>query len=382
MKKVVIIGANEFQNPLILKAKEKGYETHVFAWKCGDIGEKNADYFYPISIVEKDEILKKCQEIKPDAITTIASDLATITVTYVADKLGLTSNCVDDTLKCTNKYEMRKAFEKNNIKIPKFYKVKNIEEIDNLKFPMIVKPTDRSGSRAIALVNDEKELKNALENAIDNSFEKYAIVESVIEGKNEYSCEAISYKGNHKILAVTKKYTTGFPNCIEIGHIEPSDLTEKEMKNLYDIIPKALDSLNIKYGPSHTEFKVDKNGDINIVEIGARMGGDCVGSHLVKLSTGYDFLNMTLDVALGKEPSFDCEKKYKYSLIRFILSEKDYENIQKIVEKYPESLIEKSKIEKFDHKVVDSSSRFGYFIFATDNEQIKNEILKGVELCD
>lgn len=32
MKKVVIIGANEFQNKLIKKAKELGYETHVFAW--------------------------------------------------------------------------------------------------------------------------------------------------------------------------------------------------------------------------------------------------------------------------------------------------------------------------------------------------------------
>ena len=63
MEKIVIIGANEFQNPLILKAKELGYETHVFAWKDGSIGEKTADYFYPISIIEKEEILKKCKQI-------------------------------------------------------------------------------------------------------------------------------------------------------------------------------------------------------------------------------------------------------------------------------------------------------------------------------
>ena len=65
MKKLVIIGASELQNPLILKAKSLGYETHVFAWECGDIGEKTADVFYPISIVEKEEILEKCREIKP-----------------------------------------------------------------------------------------------------------------------------------------------------------------------------------------------------------------------------------------------------------------------------------------------------------------------------
>ena len=53
-KKLVVIGANDFQNQLILKAKELGVETHVFAWQDGSIGEKTADFFYPISIVEKD----------------------------------------------------------------------------------------------------------------------------------------------------------------------------------------------------------------------------------------------------------------------------------------------------------------------------------------
>ena len=62
MKKIVIIGANSFQNPLILKAKEMGYETHIFAWKDGSIGERTADYFYPISIVEKEAILEGMPE--------------------------------------------------------------------------------------------------------------------------------------------------------------------------------------------------------------------------------------------------------------------------------------------------------------------------------
>ena len=65
MRKIVIIGANDFQNPLILKAKELGYETHVFAWKDGSIGEKTADYFYPISIVEKDKILEELAQYMP-----------------------------------------------------------------------------------------------------------------------------------------------------------------------------------------------------------------------------------------------------------------------------------------------------------------------------
>ena len=69
MKKIVIIGANDFQNQLILKAKEMGFETHVFAWQDGSIGERTADHFYPVSIVEIDEILEKCQIPRPKGHT-------------------------------------------------------------------------------------------------------------------------------------------------------------------------------------------------------------------------------------------------------------------------------------------------------------------------
>ncbi len=84
MKKLAIIGANEFQCDLISKAGSLGYETHVFSWGGGEPGEALADYFYPISIVEKERILDKCSEIGIKGICTIASDLANITVHWVA----------------------------------------------------------------------------------------------------------------------------------------------------------------------------------------------------------------------------------------------------------------------------------------------------------
>ena len=86
---IAVIGANDFQNQLILRAKELGYTTHVFAWQCGDIGERTADFFYPISIVEKERILEVCRTIRPVGVCSIASDLAAITVNFVAEGLGL-----------------------------------------------------------------------------------------------------------------------------------------------------------------------------------------------------------------------------------------------------------------------------------------------------
>ena len=205
MKKIVIIGANDFQNQLILKAKEMGFETHVFAWKDGSIGERTADYFYPVSITEVDQILKICREIQPDAVATIASDLANITVSKVARGLGLPGNSPECIRISTNKYDMREAFIKAGIATPKFYKVDRGEAyLFSLGLPLIVKPTDRSGSRAITKVLDFNELDAAIKEAVHQSFEKQAIVEEYIEGE-EYSYEAISYHGRHTCLAVTKK---------------------------------------------------------------------------------------------------------------------------------------------------------------------------------
>lgn len=373
MDKIVIIGANSFQNPLILKAKEMGYETHVFAWACGDIGEKTADYFYPISIVEKEQILEECKKIKPKAVVTIASDLATLTVNYVSNKLGLSSNNPKYTEICTNKYAMRNAFEKAGVRVPKYINIGLNEKIDltDFKFPIIVKPTDRSGSRGITKVEKIEDIDNAIKKAIENSFEKRAIIEEFIGGR-EYSCECITFNGKHHFFTITKKYTTGAPNFIETGHIQPSDLSDEKIEEVKAEIFKALDALHITCGASHSEFKVDEDGVVRIIEIGARMGGDCIGSDLVKISTGYDFLKLTIEAALGNEPKIERVSEPKIAKINFIFSKEDYRKLKKIKENYPKCIYYESEISDFEHKIVDSSSRYGYYILqCKDMEELE-----------
>ena len=370
MKKIVIIGANDFQNQLILKAKEMGFETHVFAWQDGSIGERTADYFYPVSIVEIDEILEKCKEIKPDAVATIASDLANITVSKVAAGLGLPGNTPECIEISTNKYAMRSAFAHAGIPTPAFYKVDQAQdELYKMKLPVIVKPTDRSGSRAITKIMDFKDLEGAIQDAVDQSFEKKAIVEEYIEG-NEYSYETISYRGKHTNLAVTKKYTTGAPHFIETGHCEPSDLSKETLEKVHKTMYAALDALKITDGASHGEFKVTPEGDIRIIEIGSRMGGDCIGSDLVPLSTGYDFMEMVIDVACGKEPQIVRKTEPKEARIHFLFTEEDVEKMRAYEAAHPEEIYRISELD-MNHAghVSDSSTRIGYYITVKDLKQ-------------
>lgn len=374
MKKLAIIGASYLQEPLVRKAKEMGLEVHCFAWEEGAVCKDIADYFYPISIVEKEQILKKCQEIGIDGITTIASDVAAPTVAYIANKMGLIGNDYDAAVRANNKYLMRNAFIKAGVPCPKYIMfsesdVPSSEILDKLRdvqLPLIVKPSDRSGSLGVTKVETPSDFFPAIEKAISVSFKKQVMVEEFIEGR-EISVEFISYKGIHYPLQITDKVTTEAPHFVELEHHQPSSLSAEMYANIYEITKKALNALGHTNGASHTEYKITKEGRIAIMEIGGRMGGDFIGSDLVRLSTGYDFLKGVIDVALGnfEEPSL-TEKKC--SGVYFLCKETEFLlPIIQNADKYSE-IVKAEVIDTTLRNVECSGDRSGYLIYQGYNK--------------
>ena len=367
--KLVIIGANDFQDRLILRANALGYETHVFAWEQGAVGREHADFFYPVSIVEKDEILDICRGISPRGVCSVASDLAAITVDYVAEKLGLPCNKTEFTPIRTNKYRMREALLAAGISCPGF--VRAGEDADpglfrGLEFPVIVKPTDRSGSRCVTKLDTLEGLADAIRAAAAVSFEKRAIVEEYIDG-DEYSMETITQAGVHHFLAATKKYTTGAPHFIETGHRQPGGLPEETLNRAKETVFAALDALRVENSAGHSEFKVDHAGNIRIIEIGARMGGDCIGSDLVPLSTGHDFLKMVVDVAVGKPVELSAAPTSEPACVEFLFTEEDIDRMNAFRAAHPEKVYRVGPLERENlGKTVDSGSRLGYYIIYPD----------------
>ncbi len=366
-KKLAIIGASYLQDPLIKKAKNMGVETHVFAWKTDDVGERSADFFYPISIIEKEEILKKCEEIGIDGICSIASDLATNTVNYVAYHMQLVGNSITCTEKSTNKYLMRQAFTLNGDPSPKSILVESEADLDGmaLDYPIIVKPIDRSGSRGITKLSSSQGLAEAIDYAKSQGFVKKVLVEEFVEGI-EYSVECLTYNGKHTFLAITQKYTTGAPNFIEIGHMQPAIISNDMLIKVKEVVFHALSSLGIENSASHSELKITPEGTIKIIEIGGRMGGDFIGSDLVQLSTGIDFVQAVIEVALGKEPDLSHDKKGKIALVKFVCDKEDYKTIEKIRANIPSQIIYDDASNNIVTQVTDSSSRYGACVFTLD----------------
>lgn len=363
---LAIIGASYLQLPLIEKAKDMGYITHVFAWAAGDVGETAADHFYPISIVEKEEILRMCQEIGICGICSIASDLAMVTVNYVAEKMGLAGNSIAATAKSTNKHLMRRAFEANGDPSPKSILVDQSTCLEKLQltYPVIVKPTDRSGSRGIFKVTDPADLKDAVNGAMAQGFEKKALVEEFAEGQ-EYSVEYISYCGKHTFLAMTLKYTTGAPHFIETGHLQPAPVSAETLERVKQVVSHALDTLDLDYGASHSEIKIAEDGTIRIIEIGGRMGGDCIGSDMVRYSTGYDFVKMVIEVACGLEPDFTTVCEPQRVAVKFVFTQQDLDELRTLQEKEPHRILKLVDLHPENiGSITDSSNRAGCYIYS------------------
>lgn len=368
-KKLAIIGASYLQLPLVKKAKEMGIETICFAWEDGAVCKDICDRFYPISIVDKEAILKVCQEEKIDGITTIASDTAVVTVNYVASRMGLRSNPNEYSEVTTNKYKMRQCFMDNGVPSPKFTLVDDADhyQITGFRFPLIVKPTDRSGSRGVEKVLDPVQLEEAIHRARKESFEHKAIIEEFVTGR-EISVESISNEGKHAILQITDKVTTGAPFFVELEHHQPSSLPEDIKSRVREIVLHALDALHIKYGASHSELKITEDNDIRVIEIGARMGGDFIGSNLVQLSTGYDFLKGVIEVALGDfhEPQIS---EHSYSGVYFLSEEtKQLKSIIENWKDYPE-IVEAEITDNELRHIECSGDRSGYLIYKTNDKR-------------
>lgn len=314
MKTIAIIGASYLQRPLVERAKEMGLRTICFAWAEGAVCKDLCDVFYPISITEKEQILHICREEHIDGICTIGSDVAAPTVAYVAEQMGLTGNSYEAAVRAHEKHLMREAFMKADIPCPHFMHVKELVnegvselgnermselELRGLELPLIVKPSDRSGSLGVQRITQWEELEAAVRRALDVSIIGEALIEEYIDGR-EISVEMISCRGIHYALQITDKVTTGAPHFVELEHHQPSDLPADMQTKIFEITRRALDALGITNGASHSEYKITSEGRIAVMEIGGRMGGDFIGSDLVKLSTGYDFVEGVIRVALGE----------------------------------------------------------------------------------
>lgn len=321
-KKIMILGASILQLPAIEKAREMDLDVVAVDMNPDAIGfQVPGIYKEIVSTIDIPAIVEAAKRHQIDGVMTLATDMPMRSVAAVAKGMGLVGIDAETALKATNKAEMRKALEHGGVPIPKYFKVSNRAQYDEavktFTVPFIVKPADSSGSRGIYLIKDlsnQEEIDAAYNYSRTHSRVGDVVVEEYMSGP-EVSVETLTIDGVCHVIQITDKLTTGAPHFVEMGHSQPTKHPREIAERIAEVAKAANRAIGITNGPSHTEIIVTVEGP-KIVELGARLGGDNITTHLVPLSTGVNMVECCIRIALGETP--DIEPKWnKGSAIRY-----------------------------------------------------------------
>ncbi len=308
MKKILIVGAGFLQSFVIRKAKELGYYTYAIDMDEKAVGFADADEYAAINIVDQERAYEYAKEKQVDGVLTAATDYGVLTVAYIGERLGLPAIRYETAQRIKNKFEVRKLlYEAGVDDSGASYQVAGEEDIEALTrsvvFPVMVKPCDGSGSRAVCRVDRAEELADACRRAMSCSMTRRATVEPFVEGV-EYGVESFVYEGEPHVLAVMKKWMTKPPYYAELGHAIPSGLSEETEAGIRACVTRAIRALGIDFGSVNMDLILTPGGSVHIVDIGARMGGNLIGSHLVPIGTGVDYIANMIKAAVGDNACF------------------------------------------------------------------------------
>ena len=326
MKKLAVIGSGRMAWIIGNHAHNMGLETHCFSNVEPDFIHEAFDVFHNISIFEKDKIVDIC---KLEGIQGVlaTTELTVEVAAYVAKELGTSGLPYKVARFITDKYRNRTACK--NLKYlnqPGFAEINSIKELEkiSIQFPIIVKPTSKGGKQGITVVRDKSELHDAFIYAKEKSGANPIIIEEYLNGGKEYSVESLSYKGQHYVVQVTEKISSGPPHCVELGHKQPADLSYNLRQKVETAVKEGLTAIGLDNSTCHTEIKIidDK---VYLIEFNARPGGDHIAWPLTTLSTGYEYINGAIQIALGFFSGLDTSKLEKhYAGVYFVTKQTEY----------------------------------------------------------
>lgn len=357
-------------------------------------GLKIADYSEAINFTEIDRVISYCKNLISEGVSlsgvsTMGSDIPHI-VSKVASFFNWVGPSSETSQWATHKFKMKNRFLDMNIPIPRFGLVKNAKDINHYREvwdvdTVIIKPTDRAGSRGVRLISKNDDLNQALDYARKYSFNNQIILEEFIIGP-QISTETIIYKGYGVTPGFADRVyddTAVFsPVIMENGGWLPSNIPNDLRHNICVLVESAAKVLGIENGVAKGDIVICPSRGPLIIEMAARLSGGDFSESLVPLSSGVNYVYTAIEIAMGKTPNFNKlnPKKNKVVANRYFFPPPgkldDIKGVEK-VKKIPQ-------LKKFDLYVkakeslpiIDShNKRAGVFVVVGDNRTSVQSII-------
>lgn len=308
MKKILILGAGIYQVPLIKTAKRMGLYTIVASIRGNYPGFELADKVYYENTTDYSKILSIARREKIDGIITTGTDVAVITIGRVCDTLGLTGLGFKSAEIATDKLLMKSCYEKYGVRTARFRKLsfddaQYTEKLSDLKFPVMFKSVDSSGSRGIIKVNSPEEFENARNSVLDNTRSNYFIVEEFIEGE-EFGAQAFVKNGEVQFILPHGDYVFKGDTGVPIGHFAPYRLDPAVEEDAKAQLRLAIKAMGLDNCAINADF-IMKDNKTYVLEIGGRSGATCL-AELVSIYYGYNYYEKIIRTALGENVDFSA----------------------------------------------------------------------------
>lgn len=313
-KKILLLGGSTAQLIAIKKAKELGYYTVVCDYLLDNPGQYIADSFHLVSTTDKEAILKVAKEEDIDGIVAYSSDPAAPTAAYVANMMGLPGLKYENVCHFCEKQLFRKYLRMHGFNTPKSISISipyNLSDIDcaGLDFPVIVKPTDSSGSKGVTVLETWTDLANALQYAEKYSRNGTLIIEEFVQRDHPNVIEAEIFAINGEVVSwglINSIRDNNSNPLLPAGYSYPLDLPEHRVSIVKEEIRKLVKSMGKPSGAFNIEMIIDKSNRLFFLDAGPRNGGNMLPEFISMISEK-DIVEATLKNAIGESNEIDVE---------------------------------------------------------------------------
>lgn len=315
------------------------------------------------------EILKKAKQLHQiyhfKAVVSF-TEFGLYPAALIAKQLNIRGNKIFPVEYTRDKFKMRRLLKKNQFNSIAYQRCKNLEDVSvfyqKIQTPFILKPTQGAGSQGVYYVDSPDLIIPAWNWATQHGHTEL-IAEEYLLGK-EYSVESLSLDGQHQVIAITEKNTTGFPHFIELGHYSPACLETNQQQKVHKLILRFLDIIKHQNGPAHTEIKIYQD-EIKIIESQTRIGGDQIWE-ITELTTGVDVISETICHLLELKSPVKNKKANAAAILFFAREFEEIIDVQEqdMIHILPEIVRINCTLKKKQKlgKLISSQSRQGYIL--------------------
>lgn len=286
MKKVLILGGSHRDIPLIKACKELAYFVITLGDRDYYLGHKYADQYYKINFNDLIKIKEIVKNEEIDYLIPGSGEESYLNTVKLSEELNMghfdslkTANLVH------NKWRFKEFCLKNNISVPKGVYVTSSSDITNLNdmnFPIVIKPTNLSGGRGVEVVHTLKDLQSSLK--VTEKVSNEIFLEEYIEGELiAYSIILKEQDIIYDFIASDKTYL----NPYLITSAFPKKLDKKVVKHIHTEVTKLAKLLSLSNGMFHLQILIKENIPY-IIDVTRRIPGDFFPD-LMELADGVEY---------------------------------------------------------------------------------------------